>query len=62
VLFFVEVTPKATSTLSESYAIARGTDNQFLTFTLPETGWATVPLLSPIKQTLLIPTEQSARP
>jgi hypothetical protein len=58
VLFFVEVTPKTTSSLSRSFTIAEGTGAQVLHCKLPEGGEATVPLLSPIKEMLPIPSEQ----
>jgi len=56
VLFFVEVTPKATSTLSRSFSIAGGPGAQVLHLKLPEGGQAEVPLLNPSKETLLIPS------
>ncbi len=46
VLFFVEVTPKTTSTMSRSFSIAEKSGAQVLHFNLPEGGQADVPLLS----------------
>ena len=62
VLFFVEVTPKTTSTLSRSFTIAEKSGAQVLRFKLPEGGEAAVPLLSPSKETLFIPSEQPGLP
>jgi hypothetical protein len=45
VLFFVEVTPKKTSTLSQSFSIAEKSGTPVLRFKLPEGGEAKVPLL-----------------
>jgi hypothetical protein len=45
VLFFVEVTPKTTSTLSRSFSITEGPGARVLHFKLPEGGMAEVPLL-----------------
>ena len=46
VLFFVEVTPKTTATLSRSFSIAETSGTQVLRFKLPEGGQAEVPLQS----------------
>ena len=46
VLFFVEVTPKTTSTLSRSFSIAEKSGTRMLRLKLPEGGQAEVPLLS----------------
>ena len=45
VLFFVEVTPKTTSTLSQSFSIAEKSGTRVLRLKLPEGGQAEVPLL-----------------
>jgi hypothetical protein len=45
VLFFVEVTPKTTSTLSRSFSIAEKSGTRVLRLKLPEGGRAEVPLL-----------------
>jgi hypothetical protein len=45
VLFFVEVTPKKTSALSQSFSIAEKSGTPVLRFKLPEGGEAKVPLL-----------------
>ena len=58
VLFFVEVTPKTTATLSRSFTIDERSGAEVLHCKLPEGGEATVPLLSPIKEMLPIPSEQ----
>jgi hypothetical protein len=60
VLFFVEVTPKTTSTLSRSFSIAEQPSAQVLRFKLPEGGQAEVPLLPPSKEILLMPSGQPA--
>jgi hypothetical protein len=60
VLFFVEVTPKATANLSRSFSIAEGSGTQVLRFKLPEGGHAEVPLLPPSKEILVLPSGQPA--
>ena len=60
VLFFVEVTPKATANLSRSFSIAEGPGTQVLRFQLPEGGHAEVPLLPPSKEILVMPSGQPA--
>jgi hypothetical protein len=62
VLFFVEVTPKATSTLSRSFSLMEKADTQLLCIKLPEGGQTEVPLLNATKETLLIPSDQPDRP
>jgi hypothetical protein len=62
VLFFVEVTPKTTSTLSRSFSIAEGSGTQVLRFKLLEGGQAEVPLLRASREMLFIPSDQPARP
>jgi hypothetical protein len=49
VLFFVEVTPKMTSTLSRSFRLTEKSGSQVLRLKLPEGGHAEVPLLSASK-------------
>jgi hypothetical protein len=49
VLFFIEVTPKTTATLSRSFTIAETSGRQVLRFKLPEGGQREVPLLSATK-------------
>ena len=56
VLFFVEVSPKTTSTLSRSFTIVEGPGAQALRFKLPEGGHAEVPLLSATKEILVLPS------
>jgi hypothetical protein len=62
VLFFVEVTPKTTSTLSQSFSIAEKSGTPVLRFKLPEGGQAEVPLLSVSEGTLSIPSPQTGPP
>jgi hypothetical protein len=62
VLFFVEVTPKTTSTLSRSFSIAERSGTQVLYFKLPDGGEAEVPLLSASKETPSISSDQTGRP
>jgi hypothetical protein len=61
VLFFVEVTPKATSTLSRSFTITERSGAQVLRLKLPEGGHAEVPLLIPSKEMLVLPSAQPPR-
>jgi hypothetical protein len=57
VLFFVEVTPKTTATLSRSFTIAERPEGQVLRLKLPEGGDAEVSLLPPSKEILILPSE-----
>jgi hypothetical protein len=62
VLFFVEVTPKNTSSLSRSFTIAEKAGSQVLRLKQPEGGEAEIPLLSASKERLFIPSGQPPMP
>jgi hypothetical protein len=62
VLLLVEVTPKQTASLSQSFVIAQRPGTHVLRFSLPEGGAAEVPLINTAKETFSIPSAQTDEP